>query len=106
MLDAAGGLPLGLTALAFCSPAALLMPGQRFLLRQPFPVVWAGFLLVVLAVAALRWLLASLFWGGAFPLGRSCSRPALTFAGLSADRLAAGSHCIAGWRWSPHAAGA
>lgn len=79
-LDATGGLPLGLTALSLLIARALLMSGQRFLLRQPFPVVWAGFLLVVLAVATLRWLLASLFWGRVFPLEPVLFEAGLTFA--------------------------
>ena len=79
-LDAAGGLPLGLTALCLLIARALLMPSQRFLLRQPFPVVWAGFVLFMLAVAGLRWLLASLFWGRAFPLEPSLLEATVTFA--------------------------
>ncbi len=80
VLDATGGLPLGLTALCLLLARALLLPSQRFLLRQPFPVVWAGFLLFVLAVAALRWLLASLFWVRVFPPEPSLLEAALTFA--------------------------
>jgi rod shape-determining protein MreD len=79
-LDATGGLPLGLTALSLLIARGFLMSGQRFLLRQPFPVVWACFLLVVLGVAALRWLLASLFWGHAFPVEPVLFEAGLTFA--------------------------
>ena len=80
-LDAAGGLPLGLTALCLLIARALLMPGQRFLLRQPFPVVWAGFLLVVLAVAGAALAAGVAVLGPCVPArARCCSRPALTFA--------------------------
>lgn len=79
-IDAVGGLPLGLSALCLLIARALLMPSQRFLLRQPFPVVWDGFVLFMLVVAGLRWLLASLFWGRAFPLEPSLLEAALTFA--------------------------
>ena len=79
-LDAAAGLPLGLTALSLLIARSLLMHGQRFLLRQPFPIVWAAFLLVVLAVAGLRWLLASLFWGHRYPVEPVLFEAGLTFA--------------------------
>ena len=42
-------------------------------------------------MAALRWLLASLFWGRAFPLEPGLLEAGLTFAWLPADRLAAGA---------------
>lgn len=66
VLDAAGGMPLGLTSLSLLLVRSLLLTRQRFLLAQPFPVIWACFVLVVLATAGIRWLLASLWWGRLF----------------------------------------
>jgi rod shape-determining protein MreD len=78
VLDAVGGLPLGLTALALLLLRGFLLSGQRFLLAQPFAVIWACFLPVVLLLAALRWALAVLFWGRLFPV-----EPLLIEAGLT-----------------------
>ena len=74
-LDAVAGLPLGLTALALLLARGVLLSGQRFLLAQPFVVVWACFVPIVLLVAALRWASASLFWGRAFPSSHCWARP-------------------------------
>lgn len=79
-LDAAGGQPLGLTALSLLIVRGVLMSRQRFLLRQPFPIVWACFLLVVVGVAAVRWLLASVFWGRLLPFEPALLEAGLTFA--------------------------
>ena len=65
-LDAVGGMPLGLSALSFLIVRSVLLTGQRFLMAQPFVVIWACFALMVTAVGAVRWLLASLWWGHLF----------------------------------------
>ena len=62
VLDAAGGLPLGLTPLALLVVRSVLLTGQRFLVAQPFPVLWGCFVLVALAVELVRWAVASLYW--------------------------------------------
>ncbi|MCB1882440.1 MAG: hypothetical protein KDG89_00350 [Geminicoccaceae bacterium] len=61
-LDAAAGLPLGLTALAALLARALL--GGRHVLLQAygFPVLWGCFMLAAAAVLSLRWALACLSW--------------------------------------------
>lgn len=80
VLDAVGGLPLGLTALALLLVRGFLLSGQRFLLAQPFAVIWVCFLPVVLALAGLRWALAVLFWGRLFPVEPLLIEAGLTFA--------------------------
>ncbi len=68
LLDAAAGMPLGLTALAlFATRLALLAP-RRFLSGRSFGVLWACFCLVTLLLLGLRWLIACLFWQAALPL--------------------------------------
>jgi rod shape-determining protein MreD len=62
VLDAAGGLPLGLSALAFLIARSALLTGQPYLLAQPYPVLWACFMLVALSIELLRWMVASLYW--------------------------------------------
>lgn len=61
-LDAWTQMPLGLSALAFLSARALLMPKDRFLATSPFLVVWACFALAAACVLGMRWLLASFWW--------------------------------------------
>ena len=80
VLDAAGGLPLGLTSLSLLLVRSLLLTGQRFLLAQPFAVIWACFVLVAVAVAAARWALASLWWARMFAMHPVLVETALTAA--------------------------
>lgn len=68
VLDAAGGLPLGLTPLALLLARAGLLAGRRFLAAQPFAVLWGCFALAALAVELARWLVASLWWRHLFAL--------------------------------------
>ena len=80
VLDGVGGLPLGLTALALLLVRGFLLSGQRFLLAQPFAVIWASFLPVVLLLAVLRWALAVLYWGRLFPVEPLLIEAGFTFA--------------------------
>lgn len=80
VLDAVGGLPLGLTSLAFLLVRAALSSGQRLLTAQPFAVVWASFALTVLVFVALRWFLASLWWMRLYPVQPALAEALLTFA--------------------------
>lgn len=80
VLDAVGGLPLGLTPLALLLVRSFLLSGQRFLLTQPFAVIWACFLPAVLLLETLRWVLAVLFWGRLFPVEPLLIEAGLTFA--------------------------
>jgi rod shape-determining protein MreD len=80
MIDALGGMPIGLTSLSLLIVRSLLLTGQRFLLAQPFLVIWACFVLVVVAVGTVRWLLASLWWGRLFALEPVLLEAVLTVA--------------------------
>jgi rod shape-determining protein MreD len=78
LLDAVGGLPVGVTSLALLLARALLLSAQRWLHQQPWPVAWACFLPAAFMVAGLRWGLVSLVLGRVFPLS-----PVMLEAGLS-----------------------
>jgi rod shape-determining protein MreD len=65
--DALGGMPLGATAAALLIVQALLRPRRRWLTRQTWPVVWAGFVVMATAAAVLRWGLVSLGLGRLVP---------------------------------------
>jgi rod shape-determining protein MreD len=80
VLDATGGMPLGLTSLSLLIVRSLLLSRQRFLLAQPFVVIWACFVLVVLATGGVRWLLASLWWERLFSPDPVLLEAALTVA--------------------------
>ena len=80
VLDAAGGLPLGLTPLALLLVRAALLTGQRFLVAQPFVVLWGCFVLVALAVESVRWLVACLWWRQLLPVEPVLFQTCLTVA--------------------------
>ena len=80
LLDAAGGLPLGLTSLALLVARSALFTGQRFLVAQPFPVLWGCFVATALAVELVRWLVASGYWGRLLPLQPVLFQTCLTIA--------------------------
>lgn len=79
-LDAAGGLPPGLTPLALLIARSALLTGQRFLVAQPFPVLWGCFVLVALAVELLRWSFACAYWGRLLPVEPVLFQSCLTVA--------------------------
>jgi rod shape-determining protein MreD len=79
LFDAAGGLPVGVTPMALLLGRALLLPGQRWLQGQTWPVVWACLLPATVIVAGLRWILVSLMLGRVFPLLPVLSEAALSF---------------------------
>jgi rod shape-determining protein MreD len=62
ILDAAAGLPLGLTALALFLTRLTLQAPPRFLVGRSFLVIWAWFSLAVVLLLTIRWLLASIFF--------------------------------------------
>lgn len=80
VLDAAGGLPPGLTSLALLLIRSALLTGQRFLVAQPFAVLWGCFLLVALAVELARWLTACAYWGRLLPVQPVLLHTVLTVA--------------------------
>jgi rod shape-determining protein MreD len=65
--DALAGLPLGLTALVLLLARHVVVQHQRLFHAKSFLVVWFCFALLALAVEALRWLLACLYWVRLFP---------------------------------------
>jgi rod shape-determining protein MreD len=79
-LDALGGMPLGLNALALLLVRSALPGARRLLLKRPFVVVWLGFALTALAFDAVRWAVAGLWWQRLFPPQPSLVEALLTFA--------------------------
>lgn len=79
LLDAGGGVPVGVTPLALLVGRGLILSGQRWLHRQPGPVIWACFLPVAMMVDGLRWGLASLARGGPLPVAPVLLETALSF---------------------------
>jgi rod shape-determining protein MreD len=64
--DALAGLPLGLTSLVLLLVRHVVVVQQRFFVARSFPVIWSCFMLLAVAALALRWLLASVWWGRLF----------------------------------------
>lgn len=58
--DILHGLPLGLSALLFVAAYQLVLGQRRFFAGHSFFMMWAGFALTALGVAAAAWLLQSL----------------------------------------------
>jgi rod shape-determining protein MreD len=84
LADAAGGAPVGVTALCLLVARLLLVPWRRFLARQAMVTVWLPLLPVLLAVGAARWVLMSALSGAAFPLWPVLIEAGLTFAAYPA----------------------
>lgn len=78
--DAITGLPLGLTSLVLLMTRSLVVTQQRFFLAWTFPVVWACFALLATGAIAVRWLIASLWWGHPFALSPLLAELTLTIA--------------------------
>ena len=64
--DALAGLPLGLTSFVLLLVRHVMVVQQRFFVTRPFPVIWCCFVLLALAVLALRWAMCCLWWGRLF----------------------------------------
>lgn len=80
VVDAAAGQPLGHASLALLAIATLLLPARLFLRGQPALLVWACFMVTVLAVETVRWASASLLVGRALPIQPLALEGALTIA--------------------------
>ena len=78
LADALGGLPLGVTAAALLLAQGLLAPRQRWLRRQGWLLLWAGFVAFAALLAALRWTLLALLAGAPLP-----AAPVIAETGLS-----------------------
>lgn len=55
LLDLLSGYPPGLNGVTFVIVRQLISTQRKFLLGQPFPVVWAGFCLLTLGAGFLHW---------------------------------------------------
>ncbi|HRI76425.1 MAG TPA: rod shape-determining protein MreD [Alphaproteobacteria bacterium] len=64
-LDLLAGFPPGLNALPLVLVQWITFRQRKFLLGQPFRVVWAGLALVAVCTGALQWLMYSIFTGHA-----------------------------------------
>lgn len=80
MLDLAGGMPPGATALGLLLARAPLGSWRRFLLHQGPVLVWLAFGPVLLLVGLVRWAALSLLAGGALPVEPVAAEAGLTFA--------------------------
>lgn len=58
--DLLTGTPIGMTALVLLLVQGVVVSQRRFLLNQPFVVVWAAFFLVAPGAALLNWGIGSL----------------------------------------------
>jgi len=92
--DALSGLPLGMTSLVLLLTRALLLARARWLIAQPFGVVWLSFAFAAALFFALQWLVAMLYWWRLFSLTGPALRWALTVLAYPAlswllDRLRA-----------------
>jgi rod shape-determining protein MreD len=61
ILDLLSAWPLGLSALVLVAAQWLTRSQRKFLLGQPFPVIWAGFTLLAFGAGMFQWGLFSLF---------------------------------------------
>ncbi len=67
-LDLLAAAPLGLHALVMVGAQWLTRSQRKFLLGQPFPVIWSGFALIALGAGLAQWGLFSLFGLALLPL--------------------------------------
>jgi rod shape-determining protein MreD len=80
VVDALGGLPLGLTALTLLVTRAIAAAPEAALRDRPPLLVWGAFLLVATAALGLRWLVASAYFAHLFALRPALFELALTIA--------------------------
>lgn len=68
VLDVLFAYPLGMNAMVFVIAQWVTRGQRKFLLGQPFPVIWAGFALMALGSGVAQWLVFSLFSGTLVPV--------------------------------------
>jgi rod shape-determining protein MreD len=66
--DMAGGMPLGINAAIFLMAQWIITDQRRFLMAQPFVVVWFVFLFVLAFAACAGWILFGVTGGGWAPV--------------------------------------
>lgn len=62
LLDLLSGLPLGLNGLVFLSVQWIMRRQRKFMMGQPFRLIWAGLALVALGAGLCQWFLFALFY--------------------------------------------
>lgn len=80
IFDLITGCPLGLNALTLVVVQWLTRAQRKFLLGQPFLVMWAGLGLVTVGAGVLQWALVSLFNWAVLPLEPTLISALLTTA--------------------------
>lgn len=68
LVDLLTALPLGVSAFVFVLVRWLVADQRRFLMGQPFIMMWSGFVVVLLIVALIEWLLFGLIMQDIQPL--------------------------------------
>lgn len=68
LLDLIAGYPLGVTALVLVAAQWALRAQRKFMMNQPFRVLWACFALVAFLASLFQWLVFSGFDGAFLPL--------------------------------------
>ncbi len=66
--DLVAGLPLGMTAIVLLLTQRIALTPYRAALAGSFGAMWAGCLVVAIAIALVRWALATAWWAHAFAL--------------------------------------
>ncbi|HBR68632.1 MAG TPA: rod shape-determining protein MreD [Rhodospirillaceae bacterium] len=71
VLDILSGLPMGMNALVFVAVTWIVGDQRRFLMGQPFTMVWSGFCMVSVASGLVQWFLYGLIhlqWTPLYPV--------------------------------------
>jgi rod shape-determining protein MreD len=81
LLDLLNGAPyVGTSSLLLLLLRSALLGLRRFFVNQPFPVLWAGFLVVTLAMTVAEWAVVSVLHGAALAAQPPIFGAALTVA--------------------------
>lgn len=67
-MDILSGLPMGLNALCYVAVQWVVRDQRRFLMGQPYTMIWAGFGMVTVMTALLQWGFFSLIHVDASPV--------------------------------------
>ena len=78
--DVLTGAPLGLNALIFLAVLGFVRRNRRLLAGRTFPFVWGAFAIIVLAVGAANWLIATFLFGANVRSEPAIGQLVLTFA--------------------------
>lgn len=67
--DMAIGLPLGLSALLYCTTVIFIRTQRKYIIKEAFPGLWGYFSLGVLLLQFQYWVIYSFMIGTAAPIG-------------------------------------